>query len=159
MANPEHLEILRQGVKKWNRWRKENPEIVPDLTEANLIKANLTEESVSDGTTETDDVICHYRMETCIPYNLQFVDLSEADLTYANLSNAILKGANLSEAILRNTNFSHADLSEADLWDAVVSGTIFVDVYLSSVGGLWSVTHNGPSTIGIDTLYKSSGKI
>jgi len=22
MANPEHLEILKQGVDEWNRWRK-----------------------------------------------------------------------------------------------------------------------------------------
>ena len=39
MANPEHLEILRQGVDVWNRWREENSEIIPDLTEANLSDA------------------------------------------------------------------------------------------------------------------------
>lgn len=31
MANPEHVEILKQGVDVWNRWREENPEVVPDL--------------------------------------------------------------------------------------------------------------------------------
>ena len=46
MANPEHLEILYQGKEVWNRWRDENPEIVPDLSAAyytnfNFIRANL----------------------------------------------------------------------------------------------------------------------
>ena len=30
MANPEHLKILKQGVKVWNEWRKIHPEIKPD---------------------------------------------------------------------------------------------------------------------------------
>jgi len=25
MANPEHLEILKQGVESWNKWHEENP--------------------------------------------------------------------------------------------------------------------------------------
>ena len=29
MANPEHLEILKQGVDVWNKWREENPECNP----------------------------------------------------------------------------------------------------------------------------------
>jgi hypothetical protein len=32
MANPEHLKILKKGVEAWNKWRKENPDIQPDLT-------------------------------------------------------------------------------------------------------------------------------
>jgi hypothetical protein len=36
MANPEHLKILERGVDAWNEWRKEHPEIVPDLSEADL---------------------------------------------------------------------------------------------------------------------------
>lgn len=31
MANPEHLEILKQGMKVWNEWRELNPEVRPDL--------------------------------------------------------------------------------------------------------------------------------
>jgi hypothetical protein len=31
MANPEHLEILAQGVDKWNQWRRDNFLVIPNL--------------------------------------------------------------------------------------------------------------------------------
>ena len=36
MANPEHLQILQQGVEAWNQWRDRNRDIKPDLVGANL---------------------------------------------------------------------------------------------------------------------------
>ncbi len=42
MANPEHLAKLKEGVEAWNKWRKDNPEIKRDLTEADLGYASLT---------------------------------------------------------------------------------------------------------------------
>ena len=41
MANPEHLQILQQGVEAWNAWRDQHRNIFPDLSEANLSEANL----------------------------------------------------------------------------------------------------------------------
>ena len=41
MANPEHLEILRQGVEVWNQWREEHPTIQPNLREIDLDSAHL----------------------------------------------------------------------------------------------------------------------
>ncbi len=41
MANEEHLKILKQGVEAWNEWREKNPQIIPDLSKANLSKADL----------------------------------------------------------------------------------------------------------------------
>jgi hypothetical protein len=41
MANPEHLKILQQGVAVWNAWREGNPEIILDLSGANLFRADL----------------------------------------------------------------------------------------------------------------------
>lgn len=43
MANPEHLAILKQGVSKWNEWRKENPEVEPNLSYADLGSAKRRE--------------------------------------------------------------------------------------------------------------------
>jgi hypothetical protein len=36
MANDEHVAMLRKGVGAWNEWRHENPDIKPDLAQANL---------------------------------------------------------------------------------------------------------------------------
>jgi hypothetical protein len=43
MANQEHLDILKQGVKTWNRWRIKHPEIYPDLSGADLTRADLND--------------------------------------------------------------------------------------------------------------------
>jgi Pentapeptide repeats (8 copies) len=42
MANDEHVALLKQGVTAWNAWRDENPNIHPDLREADLTGADLT---------------------------------------------------------------------------------------------------------------------
>jgi hypothetical protein len=36
MANPEHLKILKQGIKTWNKWREENSGV-----ETNVIASDL----------------------------------------------------------------------------------------------------------------------
>jgi hypothetical protein len=42
MPNEGQLKILKQRVEVWNKWRKkENPEIMPDLSSANLRMANF----------------------------------------------------------------------------------------------------------------------
>ena len=65
-----------------------------------------------------------------------------------------LRGANLSEAHL-----SGATLMEADLAGARIGWTTVGNVDLSAVHGLDTVVPQGPSTIGIDTFYRSQGNI
>jgi len=57
------------------------------------------------------------------------------------------------------TNLSGADLHEADLSNAVVGWTVFSGNNLRTVKGLESVKHMGPSTLGLDTLQLTDGKI
>jgi uncharacterized protein YjbI with pentapeptide repeats len=90
---------------------------------------------------------------------LQGADLHGADLRGAYLSHANLSGAALYGADLSRANLSGAYLSHANLSDARVSLTVFADVDLSDVRGLDSVKHGGPSSIGLDTIYRSNGKI
>src|SRR6266700_2648246 len=42
MANQEHLDILKQGVDTWNKWKREHLEIRPDLREADHSYADLS---------------------------------------------------------------------------------------------------------------------
>ena len=125
MANPEHLELLNQGVEPWNAWREKNPKIRPDLSWADLSGANL-----------------------------EGANLRATYMCEANLRGADLLGANLIGAKLHRANLLGANLS-----DARIGRTIFADIDLSTVEGLETLNHWGPSTIGIDTLYKSQGKL
>ncbi len=41
MADQEHIDRLRQGVKAWNQWRQKYPDLQPDLRGANLLGVRL----------------------------------------------------------------------------------------------------------------------
>ena len=92
MANKKHIDLLMQGVKAWNDWRQNNQEVRPDLSKAELVRANIRE-----------------------------VDFSKTDLSGANLSGANLMGANLSDAVLMKANLSEAKLQWAKLFWANLS--------------------------------------
>src|SRR5262245_19605037 len=81
--------------------------------------------------------------------NEDIPDLSKADLREADLS-----GANLFEAVLHEAVLRGAVLSEA-----LCIKTIFGNVDLSEAKGLELIKHQGPSSVGVDTLVRSLGKI
>jgi hypothetical protein len=56
-------------------------------------------------------------------------------------------------------NLSFADLSGANFNYTTIGNTVFASVDLSEVSGLDTVKYIAPSTIGIDTLYRSGGGI
>jgi len=170
MANAEHVEILKQSVEAWNKWRIENPAVKPDLSGADLSGANLSRADLFranlSGANLSDADLSGANLSGA---DLSGADLYRADLSGANLYRADLSGANLSRADLSGANLSGANLYRADLSLAILDEsildnahmgwTIFGNVDLSSVHGLETVTHIGPSTIGIDTIYRSGGKI
>jgi uncharacterized protein YjbI with pentapeptide repeats len=96
--------------------------------------------------------------------NLSGADLPRAklprvNLSLADLSRADLSGADLSGADLHWTDLTRADLSGTRLAESVCSETIFGCLDLSVAIGLEDVDHQGPSTLGTDTLFRSRGKI
>jgi hypothetical protein len=180
MANPEHLEILNLGVQHWNKWREEHRGVQPDLSKARLHaeflsgadfrQVNLTGVDLSDA---------NLKYSNLTEANLSGANLSEAylenaNLMRANLSAGNLRGADLLGAKLIVTNLVQANLRGANLFEVYIYGALlagadftgariaftdFADVDLSSARGLDSAEHSMPSTIGIDTIYRSSGKI
>jgi uncharacterized protein YjbI with pentapeptide repeats len=36
-----HLDVLAQGVEKWNAWRNRNRDVIPDLGSVDLSSRNL----------------------------------------------------------------------------------------------------------------------
>lgn len=160
MANEEHLAILRRGTQEWNEWRNRNLDVKPDLIKAQLPGADLRAANLNSA--------------TLIGANMAGADLQLANLNVAYLDGADLRGANLKAtdltgarlvetdldgANLEFTNFCMANLDGANVAGASMVFTSIVDVDLSAVKGLDSVRHLGPSSIGIDTIYKSKGKI
>jgi hypothetical protein len=115
MANEEHLAILKRGIEEgidiWNKWRRENMGIIPDLSAADLSGANLSD-------------VYFWRTD------LDSVNLNGANLLRATFAEAILRGATLIKADLRevtliDSNMIGANLSEADLGGAELAGTNF----------------------------------
>ena len=91
--------------------------------------------------------------------DLRGANFSEATLENANLSWANLSGASLRHAYLGGATLTQASVSETDFTRTSICGTYFANVDLSEAKGLESVVHRYGSTVGIDTIYKSRGKI
>lgn len=111
MANSKHLEILRQGVSRWDVWRMYNPEVIPDLAWANLGGADLFGANLTKA-------------------NLFEVNLTEANLTKANLFGANLFGANLTNTKCYKANLSKARLGAARLIATNLDGATLTGAYL-----------------------------
>jgi uncharacterized protein YjbI with pentapeptide repeats len=136
-----------------------------DLREASLRKAHLLCADLSGADLRYSNLEKAFLREASI-YRADLtgarcseVDLIEAGLNNTNLSSAHLDSACLGCASLWGANLSSTNLSNADLSYATVGQTIFGDIDLSKVKGLEAVKHNGPSSIGIDTIYRSGGNI
>lgn len=86
-------------------------------------------------------------------------DFTDAKLLRATLAAADLRGVTFVRTNLASANFAGANLSGANLSEAFIADTVFGNNDLSRVGGLDAVRHGGPSTIGVDTIYRSNGNI
>jgi uncharacterized protein YjbI with pentapeptide repeats len=107
MADEEQLERLKRSVEEWNQWRREHPEIRPNLSRASLSGAYLSKAHL--GSTDLNEA------------NLSGAYLGDAYLGSANLLRTNLRSANLGSADLRIANLSGADLCDADLGSANLS--------------------------------------
>ena len=175
MANEQHLAILKEGVKTWNEWRNLHPKVKPDLrdaqiTEAYLYEANLRHARLNraklNGSTLVDVDLTAATLEMAVltDCTMLFANLTNANCTSAKFGDANLSNSNLIEAKLTNSDLSFANLTDAWVWgtdfhEATMDRTVIGDNDLSGARGLETVKHLGPSIIGIETIYRSKGRI
>jgi hypothetical protein len=157
MANPEHLKILKQGVEVWNKWRKDNRKIKPDLSKADLKGAQLREANLDWAILWRADLrkanlskasffaseLGDARLEKANlrKTNLEFAELVNTNLRKSDLSNAYLRladlratdldKANLRGAQLLEARLNKANLRKADLREADLSKAILVGTKLN----------------------------
>jgi hypothetical protein len=165
MANAEHLSLLQKGVYAWNQWRSDQPDVRPDLSraelsgakfdEVNFSRTNLYMANLSDAQLRRADISDGHMTQA----DLSRSDLSGATLWNTDLRDAFLQGTNLSGTTLWNANLTNAVLSDTDFTKARMLETILGGVDLRKARGLASVGRDGPSSIGIDTIYQSGGEI
>ncbi|QJB55762.1 pentapeptide repeat-containing protein [Pseudodesulfovibrio sp. zrk46] len=116
MANLEHKMMLEQGVEAWNEWRNDEPDIIPDLSHADLSGRDLRGANLW----RTD-----FRGASLYMTNFQGANLNEAKFCGAYLESSDFSGtklirakfnmANLLEADLRGARLSNADLSDTNV--------------------------------------------
>lgn len=134
--------------------------ISADLPHADLSKAHLGFAFLDRARLSNADMEqAHLRHATLTKANLRYVDLSGADLSLADLSGADLTGADLTGADLSRASLLGTDLELAKLTDCLFVATVITGVNLSKSEGLEEVVHTGPSSIGIDTISLSEGRI
>ncbi|MBU0510728.1 MAG: pentapeptide repeat-containing protein [Chloroflexi bacterium] len=137
MANQEQLEILKQGVEVWNKWREENPNenidlkgaylVLANLNGANFFRADLFEANLNGANLREANLVDANLREALL---LEII-LRKADLRGASLYRANLRGANLYEANLRGANLSRAILGDAILIRAILVVADLSEVNLS----------------------------
>lgn len=202
MANPEHVEIVKQGAEAIHEWRRKTPVHSQfldltgadfrndDLRDVNLFRANAKGADFSEADLQRATLIllsgenASFRNARLDVARLSGAHLPGADLRGAHLpeawfSKANCKGADFRGAVLlrtylgdanlwgadfRDASFRFADLRNATVGNADFKGceigwSVFGASDLSEAKSLESVIHVGPSTVGIDALYKSRGKI
>jgi uncharacterized protein YjbI with pentapeptide repeats len=74
------------------------------------------------------------------------------------------RGADLSDSDLRGSDFDTVDftgarLKNADFSDAGLAFSIFDQSDLSDLRGLETMRQRAPSTVGVDAIFRSGGKI
>lgn len=149
MANPEHLEIINQGVKVWNDWRIQQPEIVPDLSCEIFFERNLSWIDLSNANL-VEASFCWAYMRRA---NLSKSNLRLADFTGATLIDANLSGANLLATDLENANLAGANLSDAKMLACRVYGVSAWSLNLTGTSQQnHIITPNGDSAITVDDL-------
>src|ERR1017187_1972011 len=115
MANPDHLKVLKKGIKAWNTWRRTlDWRIDPDLSNANLKKFDFGDANLY-GVNFTGANLAGAWLHNA-------PDLTCADLSGANLTGVKLYKVSCSGGRFAATNFNGAELIIVDFIGADLRG-------------------------------------
>lgn len=164
-ANEQHLAVFLRGVDAWNRWRNNNPYVLPVLARGDFHEMDLREADLSNAVLHR----CNLAGASLDGANLYQAEMYGADLRGAQLVGADMRGSKLHSADLRGANLTAADLYRVDFISTRLDGTVFrgarcqttafSDVDLSSAVALELVDHSGPSNLDISTLVRSAAAV
>jgi uncharacterized protein YjbI with pentapeptide repeats len=129
MANPQHLELLRQGVSLWNAMHLSEMAIVETGGRVELESADLSGANLSG---------VNLRAANLAAANLAGADLTDAILHGARLQRANLDGANLKRANLVEAKLDEASLVEAQLDEANLRGASLIRANLAKAKLRWA---------------------
>lgn len=180
MANPNHQKILRKGVEAWNEWRKKNEKIEPNLSGLNLADKNLEGINLTDTKLtktifrganlnrvnfsravliRTDLEGATVQFSRFVRNVIEDVSFENAEISHSFFFRGWWNGIQLAAANLYGTTFRDCEMKRVNFSQAILQSTIFANADLRGALGLDKAQHEGPSTIGTDTLYRSRGKI
>ncbi len=135
MANPDHFKLFLQGPKVWNEWRKENPQIEPNLS-GEFIYPHFAR--TNQGPLRKADVASS---DPEIPFNFSRTnfhkssfestifpnaDMRECYLYETDMSRAGFPGADFSGSMIRKAYCSSTDFSKAIFVDCVLNNSTFI---------------------------------
>lgn len=131
-----------------------------ELNGANLRKANLSDAFLQDawvtGAFLAEANMGGAKLGGCKLYGS---DLSDANLRFADIHGTDLRRASLRGAILSQATITGGRWDDVDFVGATFGYTILANVNLSKSKNLDTVRHEAPSTLGMDTILKSSGNL
>ena len=136
-----------------------------DLRGADLENASLNNSTLEKTKLDHAKLVNANLIQTYLGHaSLKAADLAGANLNKANLMSATLEGtdlreANLSEANLAVTYIRDSLLDNAEFGESQFIFTAILNCDLSNAKGLENIVHKGPSSIGIDTIFRSKGNI
>jgi uncharacterized protein YjbI with pentapeptide repeats len=126
VARVEHANHLARGVEHWNRWRKDHPGVVPDLTHIQMCGEDLRGTNLRDADLEDADL-----SETRLGVNSERSSSRETRLSNTYVGKLLaredgrpadLRGANLASANLIGANLRWVAMDDACLLEAAVCG-------------------------------------
>ena len=158
MANPKHYKLLKSGATAWNQWRKDEPDVWPDLIGASLRNLSLDGVNLENGNLHRADL----EHTSLIDANLRNANLKDSILRSANLQATTLQEANLYGADLREANLEGTDLRDANLSKArfdsarlhraIFQSTSFDSNILTGALGIDTIYHKEPWSVDVRTL-------